>query len=247
MVAPSPATVRTKERRFPDKGDEYMLVQNPIPVTEGILRNMARQARDEIDHIYLHWTAGHYGQVYDDYHLCIDRDGTVYVNCKQLDEYKAHTYGRNTGAIGIALCCGAEGRCWLPKGCAGYEATEAWENMFYATPNSAVVNFGTAPPTADQIEVMADIVSILCEELELPITEETVMTHCEAAFEDCYGPGDGDPDFRWDLWFLPDRDRLNELVPGGELLRGKALFYQYLREKGFVEPRYEPEAVLAVK
>ena len=64
---------------------------------------MARQARDEIDHIYLHWTAGHYGQVYDDYHLCIDRDGTVYVNCKQLDEYKAHTYGRNTGAIGIGI------------------------------------------------------------------------------------------------------------------------------------------------
>ena len=79
-----------------------MLVNNPIPVTEGTLRNMARQARDEIDHIYLHWTAGHYGQVYDDYHLCIDRDGTVYVNCKALDEYKAHTFGRNTGAIGIA-------------------------------------------------------------------------------------------------------------------------------------------------
>ena len=224
-----------------------MLVQNPIPVTEGTLRNMARQARDEIDHIYLHWTAGHYGQVYDDYHLCIDSDGTVYVNCKQLDEYKAHTYGRNTGTIGIALCCGAEGRCWLPEGCAGYEATEAWENMFYATPNSAVVNFGTAPPTVDQIEVMADIVSILCEELELPITEETVMTHCEAAFEDCYGPGDGDPDFRWDLWFLPDVDHLNELVPGGDLLRGKALFYSHLREKGFVEPRYEPEKVVMVE
>ncbi|MBP3840252.1 MAG: hypothetical protein J6D35_04750, partial [Chryseobacterium sp.] len=157
------------------------------------------------------------------------------------------TFGRNTGAIGIALCCGAEARCWLPKGCAGYETAEAWENMFYATPDSAVVNFGTAPPTEDQIEVMADIVSILCEELELPITGGTVMTHCEAAFEDCYGPGDGDPDFRWDLWFLRDRDHFNELVPGGDLLRGKALFYQHLRDQGFVEPQYQPEKVVMVE
>lgn len=132
-------------------------------------------------------------------------------------------------------------------GCAGYEATEACENLFYATPDSAVINFGTAPPTVNQIEVMADIVSILCEEMDLPISDETVMTHCEAAFEDCYCPGDGDSDFRWDLWFLPDADRLGELSPGGGLIRGKARFYQHLRDNGYIDTLYEPTKVVELR
>ena len=83
--------------------------------------------------------------------------------------------------------------------------------------------------------------AILCEELELPITDETVRTHCEAAFEDAYGPGDGDSDMRWDLWFLPDINLYGELAPGGEMLRGKALFYQNLRDQGFVERQYDED------
>ena len=52
------------------------------------------------------------------------------------------------------------------------------------------------------------------------------MTHCEAAFQDGYGPGDDDPEMRWDLWFLPDVALHGELYPGGDLIRGKAIFYQ---------------------
>ena len=78
-----------------------MLVQNPEVIMEGRLRTMAREARNGIKTIYMHWTAGHYGQDYDDYHLCIDRDGTVYVNCKHFTEYKTHTWMRNHCAIGI--------------------------------------------------------------------------------------------------------------------------------------------------
>ena len=72
------------------------------------------------------------------------------------------------------------------------------------------------PPTAVQIEVLAKIVAILCDELRLDIDDYHVMTHCEAAFKDGYGPGDGDPDMRWDLWFLPADPCYKLLYPGGE-------------------------------
>ena len=85
-----------------------MIVTNPLCITEQELKAMARDARGGIRNLYLHWTAGHYGQDYDDYHLCIDRDGTVYVNCRHLLEYKPHTWMRNHSAIGIALCCGVD-------------------------------------------------------------------------------------------------------------------------------------------
>ena len=218
-----------------------MLVQTPEVIMEGRLRTMAREARNGIKTIYMHWTAGHYGQDYDDYHLCIDRDGTVYVNCKHFTEYKTHTWMRNHCAIGIALCCGVDARCWLPDGCEGFEVEKAYENCHYAKPDCALIDYGPEPPTDIQIEVLADVVAILCEELELPITDETVRTHCEVAFEDAYGPGDGDSDMRWDLWFLPDINLYGELAPGGEMLRGKALFYQNLRDQGFVERQYDED------
>ena len=202
-----------------------MLLENPVAITEGKLRLMARKVRNGIKNIYLHWTAGHYGQVYDEYHLCIDRDGTVYVNCKYLTEYKTHTWMRNHSAIGIALCCGVDAGCWLPDGCEGYDVEQACEASHCPKADCALIDFGSEPPTAIQIEVMAKLVAVLCEELCLPITEETVQTHCEAAFEDAYGPGDGDSDMRWDLWFLPDANLYGELEPGGRLLRDKAQYY----------------------
>ena len=223
-----------------------MLVKSPEVIKEGRLRTMAREARNGIKTVYLHWTAGHYGQDYDDYHLCIDRDGTVYVNCKHFTEYKIHTWMRNHSAIGIALCCGVDARCWLPDSCEGFKVEKAYENSRCAHPDCALIDYGPEPPTEIQIEVLADVVAILCEELELPITYETVQTHCEAAFEDDYGPGDGDPDMRWDLWFLPDINLYGELALGGEMLRDKALFYQNLRDQGFVERQYEEGAGKAV-
>lgn len=203
-----------------------MLVENPVVITEAALRKMARCVRGGIRTLYLHWTAGRYGQDYDEYHLCVDRDGTVYVNCKYFTEYKLHTWMRNHSAIAIALCCGVDARCWLPDGCSGYDVELAYESSRCARPDCALIDFGPEPPTPVQIEVMAKLIAILCEELRLPVTSETVMTHCEAAFEDSYGPGDGDSDMRWDLWFLPETSLYGELTPGGKLLRGKALFYQ---------------------
>ena len=202
-----------------------MLVENPVVITEKELSKLAKQARGRITTIYLHWTAGHYGQVFDDYHLCIDKDGTVYVNCEDLCERKAHTWKRNNGTIGIALCCGCGAECELPSAIAAGAAWGATERDEYRDPYQAMVDFGSEPPTPIQIEVLAKIVAILCKELDLTNSSDRVMTHCEIAFRDGYGPGSGDPETKWDLWFLPDNARNNRLCPGGCLIRGKAAYY----------------------
>ena len=41
------------------------------------VRRLAHNARGFIDHVYLHWTAGWYGQCYDSYHICIDKGGEI--------------------------------------------------------------------------------------------------------------------------------------------------------------------------
>ena len=202
-----------------------MLLENPVMITEEKLRAMAKEVKHGIRRIYLHWTAGRYGQVYDEYHLCIDRDGTVYVNCRRLSEYKMHTWMRNHDSVGIALCCGYDARCWQPSHVDPRHAVGAYVDGDDVDRDCALIDFGPEPPTAIQIEVLAKVVAILCHEMAIPIDDYFVMTHCEAAFRDGYGPGDGDPDMRWDLWFLPEDGEYDTLLPGGALLRDKAQFY----------------------
>ena len=64
-----------------------MFVPNPEVIHENRLRAMARNAKNGIKDIYLHWTAGYYGQDYDDYHLCIDKDGKHDINDTMLFTY----------------------------------------------------------------------------------------------------------------------------------------------------------------
>lgn len=171
-----------------------MQVTNPPSITSQELLALAQEARGSIHHLYLHWTAGRYHQFFDDYHLNVDEDGQVFRTCDSLTERKAHTYKRNTGAVGIALCCAAD-----------------------ATWNATLPSFGTTPPTAKQLHSLAWIVAIICTELNLPINSDTVMTHGEAAYRDGYGPGSGDPETRWDLfWVLDER---GEFRQGGVFLR----------------------------
>ena len=205
---------------------------NNDPVTEEMIRDMAREVRGGIYRIFLHWSGGHYGCNEDAYHICIDRNGEVYINCKSFLSLKAHTYMHNAGAIGIALLCGYEGRCWTPAGKDAAQLDVAYSSDHPARDGCPVIDYGEEPPTRKQIEVMAKVVAILCRELCLPVEEDTVMTHCEIAFEDGYGPGDGDPDMRWDLWFLPEPGVPGgALFPGGLLLRAKAQFYLDTAEK----------------
>jgi hypothetical protein len=91
----------------------------------------AAQSVDRDVKLYLHWTAGHYGQFFEDYHINIDRDGGIYVSTNDLAVIKSHTYKRNTGAIGISLAC-----------------------CYKATTN----DLGPEPPTALQIEAISQVV-----------------------------------------------------------------------------------------
>ena len=132
------------------------------------LAAMVHAAKDEIwekaednerePMVYLHWTAGWYGQSFEDYHICIDKDGSLNITTDDLAEVLAHTWQRNSGAIGIALECCVE-----------------------ATSND---NLGGNPPTEAQIESMATACAIICKELGISV--ENVMTHAEVAIEDDY-------------------------------------------------------------
>ena len=61
-----------------------MIVENPNPITEDELRRMGKEAKGRIKTIYLHWTSGHYGQVDNLYHLCVDQDGKHDMNDTML-------------------------------------------------------------------------------------------------------------------------------------------------------------------
>ena len=167
------------------------------------LEKLARPYRGQISAIYLHWTAGYYDQVFTEYHINILGNGEIIVLEEDFSKRLAHTWNRNTGAIGIALCCGV-----------GAVAN-----------HGADANFGIQPPTPEQIESLAQAVAVLAEVLELPLEDASaIMTHEEAAACDGYGPGSGDPETRWDLWYLPDYDGVRRR--GGEVIRGKAAWYQ---------------------
>lgn len=81
-----------------------MLVVNPPEISLPELEALARRARGQVQRLYLHWTAGRYGQCFDDYHLNIG-GGEIFQTCGSLTERKSHTWRRNTGAVGIALYC----------------------------------------------------------------------------------------------------------------------------------------------
>ena len=172
-------------------------------LTADALSRLTALGRNRIAQSYLHWTAGRYGQLYDDYHFNIDADGSIYQTCTQLTELKSHTWQRNTSAIGIALCC-AQG----------------------ALPHSGTdTEFGSYPPTSQQIDAAGKLVAQLAQGLNLPIDRWTVLTHCEAALIDGYGPFSGDAETRWDLWYLRDSPGDGLMKPGGQVIRGKALWY----------------------
>lgn len=169
-------------------------------------KNMQRDVK-----VYLHWTAGRYGQKYEEYHINIDQDGTLWVSTDDFAEILPHTWHRNTASVAVALCCG-----------------------YGATSN----NLGKFPPTAAQIEAMAQVVAALAQALWLTIDRDRVMTHAEAADNidgllpegEEYGPCNGCE--RWDLQFLGTSESpaflkdYDDPRTGGNILRGKANWYR---------------------
>ena len=55
-------------------------------LTAAKLAELVALGHNRISQIYLHWTAGRYGQLYDDYHFNIDADGTVYLTSSSLSQ-----------------------------------------------------------------------------------------------------------------------------------------------------------------
>ena len=153
--------------------------------------------------IYLHWTAGHYHQPYTHYHFNIDVDGTIETDCHRLDEIKAHTWKRNTGAIGITF-----------------------ESSWDEDPDKAYP--GSEPVTPVMIEAMSQLVAVLANALDLTIDHFRVMTHGEAADnKDCiYAHEPYGPESTWerhDIYLKYDDGSYRD---GGEMIRGKANWYR---------------------
>lgn len=197
-------------------------------VTLDELEKLAENAREELwdkatalgrePKIYLHWTAGNHTTVFEDYHINITGDGSIYVTTNDLSETKSHTWRRNTGSIGIALCC-----------CYG----------------GGSASLGGFPPTAKQIEVLAQVIDRVVTALWLTVDKKHVMTHGEAANNEdglcvhpCYAwwnDEEGDGDTRGDLEYLgtSESPRYNPFATdgsrGGDVLRGKANWYKNKR------------------
>lgn len=191
-------------------------------VTLEDLKGMVENAREAIweqaksqgrnPKVYLHWSAGRYDSVFDDYHINITGAGKIFVTTNDLSEIKSHTWRRNTGSIGISLCC-----------------------AYNATSN----DLGEYAPTDIQIETIAKVIDVVATGLWLTINKEHVLTHGEAADNEdgiwChepYGPKNGCE--RWDLEFLetsesPKYDPWDEEHRGGSILRGKAIWYHNQR------------------
>ena len=175
-------------------------------------------ARGSITKVYSHWTAGRYTTPEDLYHVSIlgpggeYPDGTLYFTTDDMTEYIGHTYMRNTGAIGVSVCC-----------------------CFDATVNSIDdFDLGSEPPTAQQLESMKQFMALCSMVLGLPLDIKHFMTHAEAADNldgehpcEPYGPLNTFE--KWDLMKLQDFD--GTWMIGGELLRKGATYY--VNDEGF--------------
>lgn len=174
-------------------------------VSLSYVKSIASQYRGRINNIYLHWTAGNYNQVFGDYHFCVTGEGGIEMMHQNLDAVLAHTWHRNTGNIGIALCCCYDAQIWA-------------DGRF---------DLGSMPPTDVQIEATARLIATLANELGIPVIKDRIMTHAEVADIDGYGPAYmGTSAFeKWDLWKLKDYDGVWK--NGGDVLRGKAIWFQH--------------------
>lgn len=193
-------------------------------VTIDELYELAQEARERIweqarangraPKVYVHWTAGHYYQKFDGYHVNITGDGKLWL-AAPLDEVLPHTWRRNSGSVGIALCC-------------AYNAnTESLESE---------------PPTPAQIESAAQAIDVIAEGLWLTINKTYVMTHGEAADNEdglyCHDPyGPKSTVERWDLEYLGTSEspsynpNATDGSRGGDVLRGKANWYRNIRHE----------------
>lgn len=188
-----------------------------LEAKQAVWRKAQQLGRDP--KVYLHWSAGGYKSYFDAYHININDLGHLYIATEDFSTTLNHTYMRNSASIGIVLAC-----------------------AYNATTN----NLGDCPPTAKQIESMAQVICVICDAWDLTIDKYRVLTHGEAADNEdgldifyneyngepnnMYGPKHGCE--RWDLEFLgtDESPKYNPWATdgsrGGDILRGKANWYR---------------------
>ena len=161
----------------------------------------------ELRSISLHWTARDYDAVFPAYHFCLRGAADVTVvqthdlraNMRDVRlapdaPYAAHTSGRNSWSIGIAVC-----------GMAG------------ARPD----DFGRFPLHDAQIDGLCRVAWALAD--FYGIAPAAIRTHAEAALEDGYFGAGGDEQ-RWDIARLAPRPEPLapiEATLTGDLLRAR--------------------------
>ena len=93
--------------KFLYKGPTTMkMIIKPTKITHSMLLDMAKRAKcDHERTIFLHYTWGAYGDIYDEFHLCIDKNGDIYRPLLNLDD-RIDDWGFLSDSMHIALCCG---------------------------------------------------------------------------------------------------------------------------------------------
>ena len=161
----------------------------------------------ELRSISLHWTAHDYEAVFPAYHFCLRGVSEIMVvqthdlraNMRDLRSdpsrpYAAHTLGRNSWSIGLAVC-----------------------GMADALPS----DFGPYPLVAAQIDALCVVARTLADAYGIAI--DAIRTHAEAALEDGYYGDDGE-ETRWDIARLaarPEPLEEREATLTGDALRAK--------------------------
>ena len=165
-----------------------------------------------IDALYLHWTGADDRSVFESYHYCIARAGSGLAIVQTRDPranmrdirsdpalpYAAHTLGRNSYALGIAVA-----------------------GMLDATPS----DFGPYPLRDDAIEALCYTIAHLAMQYAIPIEAAFVMTHAEAAAVDGYFGVDPIEE-RWDLGRLHPEDwpiEPSDARHAGDTIRARAV------------------------
>ena len=198
----------------------------PTKITHSMLLDMARRAKcDHERTIFLHYTWGAYGDIYDEFHLCIDKNGDIYRPLLNLDD-RIDDWGFLSDSMHIALCCGKNLR---------------YSNSGYQYDKLRRVLCGDYP-TELQIAQMAIVVAIISRVLGQEICYRNVKTLYEHQFANIYRTHN--EEISRDLMWLPHQEHSKELDCGGVTIRSRALEYlKTFTDQKLLAPKMLPPVV----
>ena len=92
-----------------------MQISSAPLLTAAKLAELVALGHNRISQIYLHWTAGRYGQLYDDYHFNIDADGSITRPARSSPSLKA-IRGTAIPALSVSLSAAPAAHCPITAG-----------------------------------------------------------------------------------------------------------------------------------